>query len=565
MTNKPRIAHFSGDNATIQNTPPLVTSNKARMKYGLPPLGNADDTPARFDVLRPQRLAASATVYVEQFSAHPMERDAAELYGAPDGFLDVRGQFHKERQSPADKPVYEVVLDPDDGLYPLPYMGLQKDGRAWEEDSTDPFAPAERARQSFFPDGARLFEEIDRLGVGHHGHGNSISAFADVDFYRAIPAAGYTKGLSATERTDCGQGDIAPEERGRDFFSYRPYHLAASVPRPGLARITNVVQGVLASGKYEGGIWMQGSPRIEETSYWLNLLLDVIVPLCSNAAQRTHGEVSNDGPRNIIDTVQYITSRVWEDEAGKNRAGVVLIQEQQIFAARDVQKGDARPGGYITTGGHGGIIGAVGHEGPPTLTYLPTTRHTHRSDVNISRLPAQVDGVQRRGDTLVSVTVRIKDGKGSLLETAIPKVAIIKDGTYHADGYDLDPEREVDIKAIVDYHLAHAPLSGFVIEGLSPYGFMTSRTRHLMMRKAALTGMPVVRVGRGNNEGFSAPRDVFLGGRNLTATKARLLLMACLMRYGALPPARDPNNPTDVEMRAIRTKLDAYQAIFDTH
>ena len=33
---KPRIAVFSGPTATIQNTEPLVTSNKAREKYGLP-------------------------------------------------------------------------------------------------------------------------------------------------------------------------------------------------------------------------------------------------------------------------------------------------------------------------------------------------------------------------------------------------------------------------------------------------------------------------------------------------------------------------------------------------
>ena len=34
---KPRIAVFSGPTATIQNSEPLVTSNKAREKYGLPP------------------------------------------------------------------------------------------------------------------------------------------------------------------------------------------------------------------------------------------------------------------------------------------------------------------------------------------------------------------------------------------------------------------------------------------------------------------------------------------------------------------------------------------------
>jgi hypothetical protein len=55
------------------------------------------------------------------------------------------------------------------------------------------------------------------------------------------------------------------------------------------------------------------------------------------------------------------------------------------------------------------------------------------------------------------------------------------------------------------------------------------------------------------------------GGRNLTSTKARLLLMACLMRHGALPPARDPHNATEAEMRVIQSKPDAYQEIFDTH
>jgi hypothetical protein len=122
MTRKARIAHLAGPNATIQNTPPLVTSNQVRVKYGLPLLTNPDGTPARFDVSRPQRLAAPVTVYVEQFSAHPLEADAAELYGAPDGWLGSDGQVREERRSPGDKPVYQVVLRPEDGVYPLPYM-----------------------------------------------------------------------------------------------------------------------------------------------------------------------------------------------------------------------------------------------------------------------------------------------------------------------------------------------------------------------------------------------------------------------------------------------------------
>src|SRR5205809_6738478 len=129
MSSKPRIAHLAGSNATIANSPPLVTSNKARQKYGLPVVEDQ-----RFDALRPQRLAAPVTVYVEQFSAHPLERDAAELYGPPDGYLDANGVFHTERQSPGDVAVYEVTLRPEDGLYMLPYMARQANGQAWEDD-----------------------------------------------------------------------------------------------------------------------------------------------------------------------------------------------------------------------------------------------------------------------------------------------------------------------------------------------------------------------------------------------------------------------------------------------
>src|SRR5262249_56592166 len=110
---KTRIAHLAGPTATIQNTPPLVTSNKGRLKYGLPPRKNPDGTVPTFDPLRPQRLAAPAKVYVEQFSAHPLEAGKAELYGPPDGYLSAAGTFHKARTKASDKAVYDVGLQPD--------------------------------------------------------------------------------------------------------------------------------------------------------------------------------------------------------------------------------------------------------------------------------------------------------------------------------------------------------------------------------------------------------------------------------------------------------------------
>jgi len=85
--------------------------------------------------------------------------------------------------------------------------------------------------------------------------------------------------------------------------------------------------------------------------------------------------------------------------------------------------------------------------------------------------------------------------------------------------------------------------------------------------QAVQKGMPVVRVGRGNHEGITStnPNDLFIEGNNLTATKARLLLMACLMRFGSLRIPVDPDNPTKPELDAIRSKITQYQGIFDSH
>jgi L-asparaginase len=557
MATKPRIAHLAGPHATIQNTPPLITSNKARKKHGLPPLTHPDGSLTRYDMLRTQRLAAPVTAYVEQFSAHPLEADRAELYAPPDGYVGADGSFSKTRRADTDKPVYEIELRPEDGLYPLPYMARQADGNAWEEECAVPGAADEKARQGFFPDGSRSFEQIERLEISPLGRNNMIAARAEVDFFRILPPSGYTKGLPKSRRTDQGEGDIPPEVRGRDFFPYRPFHLGSAPKRPSLARLTNAADKVLKSGKYEGAMWTEGSPSIEETSYWFNIMLDTTLPLCGSAAQRPHGVISNDGPKNIVDCVEYLTSRVWADKDGRNAAGVVIIQEQQIFASRDVQKADARPGGYVATGGHGGILGAVGTGSPVFLLYVPRTRHTYLSEVNLSRLPHEAQGLSGR--------VRIKDESGALLATAIPKVAIVKDGSYMAEGADSDPNDHGDILWLIDDFRKRAPFGGFIVEGLTPYGIMTSVARDMLMVRAVYSGMPVVRCGRGNTQGFSPQRVPAISGRNLTSTKARLLLMASLMRFGALPKAENPDKPTAAEMAATEKAVTQYQQVFDTH
>ena len=91
---------------------------------------------------------------------------------------------------------------------------------------------------------------------------------------------------------------------------------------------------------------------------------------------------------------------MWKDANGIDRVGAVMIQEEQVFASRDVQKGDDRPGGYVVTSGHGGILGSINL---PALTFVPTKKHTHSSEVNMTRLPAVVQGVRQVGNEVRNV------------------------------------------------------------------------------------------------------------------------------------------------------------------
>jgi L-asparaginase len=554
---KPRIAIFSGPTATVQNSRPLITSNKARAAAGLPLRKGVDGQPLAFDELFPQRLAAPATIYVEQFTAHPLESDAAELYAAPDGYVAADGSFSKTRRASADKPVYAVTLTPTDGLYPLPFMGLQADGSAWDSVATKRGAPFEKSRQTFYPDASRIFEDIERAG-------GRIYEKASFDFYRAAPSGGYTKGLPAAKRTDKGTGDIAPEKLGEHFFTYGPY--GASGSRQHLARATNIVQRALSSGEYEGAIWLEGSPNVEDTTYWLSLVVDTTRPLLGNSAQRAHGTLSADGDGNIADSIEYITSRVWADASGKDFVGSLMIQDNVMHSVREIQKGDARPGGYVTTGGYGGIVGTMGYG--PKLTYVSVRKSTHRSDVRLSQSPASVSAVVRSDSGLTTVPFSTKDAGGELLPSSIPSVTFIKSARWQTnDDTSKDPSTQVEVIARLEALLAGPPqLAGFVGEGLAPYGSQIAAI-DAALDLAALHGFPVARAARGDAHGFMQANDQNLSieGNNLTATKARILLMACLLKFGALPPAKDPRNPTPAELTAIQEKLKLYQAVFDTH
>ena len=185
-----------------------------------------------------------------------------------------------------------------------------------------------------------------------------MSAYAEFDFIRSAPGR-LQEGLAGDLRTDIGDGDIAPETMGKDFFPYRPPHLGQHPPR-----LVWRGSSTWCRRRYRAAnMTARSGPRAVRASKRLCIGCTAAryeAAVCGNAAQRAHGMISNDGPKNLADSVEFITSTVWADRIRPQSHRPVLIQEQQIFASRDVMKGDARPGGYIATGGHGGISAASG-------------------------------------------------------------------------------------------------------------------------------------------------------------------------------------------------------------
>ena len=302
---------------------------------------------------------------------------------------------------------------------------------------------------------------------------------ADYDFYRAVPSGGYGKGLAQSDRTDIGTGDISPEEPGVDFFPYGPGNARAG--RPELARAANVVQQALATGRYGGGLWLEGSPTIEGTAYWLSLLVDTTLPIAANAAHRDRGAVSADGDGNILESIDFILSKVWADERGRNRLGSVMIQDEVIYSGREVQKGDAHPGGYIATGGYGGVLGSM--TAGPFITNVPTRKHTWQSEVRMTVLPTIVDGLLRREGKFTRVPVTVKSADGQLVPAAVPKVIFVKGDHWYDDSGQPDPASDRGLEASIDLLQEDYPLAGIVAEGLAPYAILSASQERALLRR----------------------------------------------------------------------------------
>lgn len=88
----------------------------------------------------------------------------------------------------------------------------------------------------------------------------------------------------------------------------------------------------LARGDVAGLVVTHGTDTLEETAFFLDLVLGTEVPVVVTGAMRPATGVSADGPRNLLDSVRVVV-----DPQARNR-GVLVVLDESIHTARGVTK-----------------------------------------------------------------------------------------------------------------------------------------------------------------------------------------------------------------------------------
>ena len=123
-----------------------------------------------------------------------------------------------------------------------------------------------------------------------------------------------------------------------------------------------------------GIVITHGTDRLEETAFFLHLTVRSEKPVVVVGAQRPPTGISPDGPINLLSAIRVAVS---EEARGK---GAMVVMDQRIISARDVQKLYARSGGFSAA--EMGMIGVVANHGPEFF-YTPTRKHTYMSEFDI--------------------------------------------------------------------------------------------------------------------------------------------------------------------------------------
>ncbi|MBA4602367.1 type II asparaginase [Thermoactinomyces mirandus] len=315
----------------------------------------------------------------------------------------------------------------------------------------------------------------------------TVSEKQDTDLPNiAILATGGTiagTGSSSTETTGYKSGDLAietlieavPEMKkianisGEQIVNVDSTDITNEI----LLKLGKRINELLASDDVDGIVVTHGTDTLEETAYFLNLVVKSDKPVVLTAAMRPATAMSADGPFNLYNAVLLAS-----DKSSRGK-GVLVALNDRIASARNITKTNTTATDTFKSV-ENGYLGAI--VGGKPYYYNETTRlNTTRSVFDISKIDAlpQVDIIYGyQNSPTYMYTAAVKNGAKGIV------VAAPGDGT----------------------------LSSKALEGV---------------QEAMKNGVVVVRSSRVGS-GTVSPKEGFITSDSLNPQKARILLMLAL-------------------------------------
>ncbi len=179
-------------------------------------------------------------------------------------------------------------------------------------------------------------------------------------------------------------------------------------------KLANRVNELLTSGKADGVVITHGTDTMEETAYFLHLVVKSDKPIVMVGAMRNSGSLSADGPLNIFNAVNVAMSK---EAAGK---GVVVVMNDEIHAAREVTKTNTTAVDTFKSP-NSGKIGTVFY-GNVKFYMNPVRKHTVNSAFDITKIKElpRVDIIySHSNDNSDFVNLAVKNGAKGIVNAGM--------------------------------------------------------------------------------------------------------------------------------------------------
>ncbi|NHZ33307.1 type II asparaginase [Massilia rubra] len=246
-----------------------------------------------------------------------------------------------------------------------------------------------------------------------------------------------------------------------------------------LAKRVNVL---LAQSNVDGIVITHGTDTLEETAYFLNLVVKSRKPVVLVGAMRPSTAISADGPINLYNSVMLAAS---PEAVGK---GVLVAMNDQIQSARDVTKVNTSTLDSFRTP-ELGLLGYI-QGSKPFFYRQPMRKHTSETEFDIGALQS------------------------------LPQVDIVY-GYANMNPVALDAFMAAGAKGIIHAGVGDGSLAGKVVPSLK-----AARAKGAVIVRASRVGQGILaRNGEANDDELD-----FVVADTLNAQKARILLMLALTK-----------------------------------